>query len=84
DIPLKKMVGNLITRWKYLESLGYNVRLGSTELEEDENGELNTIASTWIISREGITAEISNDDLVALEREIDSFIEYKFSQIFKK
>lgn len=84
DIPFNKLTGNGVKRFNYLETLGYTFTLKETLYEEDENGDLCISGGSWIITKDGVKAEISDEELIALEKEIGSFIDYKMAQLFSK
>lgn len=84
DIPLKALTAQVIKKWKYFETLGYSIEDGKVRYEEDEDGDLYPIADTWYITRDGVKAEITDTELRSIEKEIESFIEYKMTQVFSK
>lgn len=84
DIPFKKLNGIVLKRFNYLETLGYTFTVKETLYEEDENGDLCISGGSWIITKDGVKTEISDEELIALEKEIESFIDYKMAQLFSK
>lgn len=84
EIPLKTLVGVENRRFNFLETLGYRFTLKDTLYETDEDGERTVSGGSWTVTKDGVTTEISDEELIALEKEIESFIDYKMAQLFEK
>lgn len=84
DLPIKKLTSDSIRLFNFLKTLGYKVSLKETLYEENENGEQSVIGGSWIINRDGVNIEVSGDMLIKLEKEIESFVDYKIAQLFEK
>lgn len=84
DIPITKLTGIGIKRFNYLETLGYSFKIKETFYETDEDGERTVSGGSWTVTKDGVTTEISDEELIALEKEIESFIDYKMAQLFEK
>lgn len=84
DIPFRSLTKTNIRRANYFESLGYKIEIGTTKYETDEDGVASVVGGTWLITRDGITTEIDDQELLELEKEVESFIDYKMGQFFSR
>jgi len=84
EIPLRSLTKTHLRQANYYESLGYKLEIGSVKYETDEDGVASVVGGTWVITRDGVTTEIDDLELLELEKEIESFIDYKMGQLFTR
>ena len=69
-----------------MEFFGYGVTTPGTTFQYDEESKDYIYDETvidWIITRDGLSVGITTDTLEEIEKEIESFINYKMSGLFQ-
>lgn len=84
--PNGKIKLNFEPKTHWLEFFGYKITTGGMTFvyDEEKNDYIYTDDSVdWIITRDGYSIGIMNDELDKIEKEVESFIDYKMNGLFE-
>lgn len=83
-VPLKEILSLSEKKFEYFESLGYRITPSEPVYEEDENGNHVIVGTSCKIVYDGKSVFVSDEELDQFLKEVESFVDYKMTQLFKK